>query len=71
MLKRDIGDDYEITLLEFTGDPISITDKDYSERVQLHILEYNFEERDLPWLIEEFDSMGPSVKDRIVELYKP
>ena len=68
LLERDIGDDYKIALLEFAADAISIEGKGYSERVQLHILENNFEETDLPWLIEKFDTMGPSVKDMIVEL---
>ncbi len=68
LLERDIGDDHKIALPEFTADAISIEGKDYSERVQLHILENNFEESDLPWFIEKFDTLGPPVKDMIVEL---
>ena len=54
ILDEDIEEKYKISLLEFTSDSITLKDKNYSESVMLHILEYNFDVDDVQFLLDSY-----------------
>lgn len=66
LLTEDIDDDYKIAILEQTAESIPIEDKEYTAKVQLHILQNNFDDVDIPWLIRQFSEIDASVHDTIL-----
>ena len=60
-----ISDEQKIKLLELTDCEISITDKNYSNAVTLHILKNNYDESDSRKLFLSYEDWDNSIKDII------
>ena len=58
ILETDVNDEYKLTLLGYTREPISIVDSNYSERVQAYILKNNLDNKDLPHLLRTYSSLA-------------
>ena len=68
ILSWNIEDKYKITLLEFTGDKISVIGKNYSEKVLSTLLKNHFVLEDLPHLLKTYDSFSNEIKTIIFDL---
>lgn len=55
LLSTTIEVKYKLKLLEYTDEPITISNQDYEEQVQLHILKNNFYKEDLGYLLKNFE----------------
>lgn len=67
ILAWDISDELKIKLLELSEEKISITRKNYSLAVYLHILDNNFAESDLPNLFSSFEQWDNSVQAKVFD----
>lgn len=56
VLDENVEDEYKIRLLELTTSKITIAERDYSDKVKLHILENNFNVGDISFLLDSFTS---------------
>ena len=65
ILSWDIEDELKLTLLDFTDDPISIIDKNYSVAVKLHILKCNRNTADIKWLYQYYNTQPAEIKEYI------
>lgn len=63
--RRDIDDIYKITLLANTTEEIQVTDCNYSEHIEQHIIEYNYDETDLTYYINVYDERNPEFQNAI------
>lgn len=68
VLDENVSDKYKINLLEHTSDEISIQGKKYSTAVKKHILEYNLDEADIPFLLNIFPQESQDVKEVIKQI---
>ena len=65
ILSWDIEDELKLTLLNFTDDPITVIDKDYSVAVKLHILKHNRHTADIKWLYQHYNTQPTEIKEYI------
>ena len=68
ILSWDVEDKLKLTLLDFTDDPISIIDKDYTIAVKLHILKYNRHTDDIRWLYQYYNNQLAEIKEYIYHI---
>lgn len=54
VLDENVEDEYKSSLLELSSDIITLKEKDYSDKIKLHILENNFNVEDIPFLLESY-----------------
>lgn len=62
VLKSDVNDTDKFKLLELTNLPMSINDKNYSDKLEEYILNHNYQSSDMPYLLEQYDSLSDMVK---------
>lgn len=55
VLALDVSDEYKISLIDITNEPISIIGKDYSDAVAVYILKNNLNSNDIKLLFETYD----------------
>lgn len=65
LLDKDINDDHKLNLMAYSTEPISVTGKQYSERLEYKILENNFNIIDLPYLVSGYDQKSASLRKKI------
>ena len=65
VLQKEVPDENKIELLNYAEDEISIKNKNYSKKVKAHILEYNLDKEDIPFLLETFPNESNSIKEII------
>jgi len=58
VLRTDVESTYKIKLLKITKEPISVETTKYTEPVEAYIIENNFEYNDLPYLLQNYDSLS-------------
>lgn len=68
ILDKAIDDSYKIALTEYTNEVISITNKEYGDRLMKHIIENNLNLEEIPYLIGIYTQMDQIVKDAIVAM---
>lgn len=62
LLESNVDDEYKIKLLEFATEPISIQDKNYSDRVKEYIVENLYDSKDLGYLLLWYPIAGIRIK---------
>ncbi|OME73433.1 hypothetical protein BSK65_06555 [Paenibacillus odorifer] len=65
LLDKDINDDYKLDLMAYSTEPISMSGKQYSERLECYILENNFNIIDLPYLVSGYDQKSTNLREKI------
>ncbi len=65
LLDKDINDDYKLDLMAYSTEPISMSGKQYSERIEFYILENNFNIIDLPYLVSGYDQKSANLREKI------
>ena len=65
VLQKVVPNKYKIELLKYAKEKISIKNKRYSKKVKAHILEYNLDKEDIPFLLETFPNESNSIKEII------
>lgn len=68
LLDNEIEEQLKLKLLEFSEEIIHIKDKDYSSNILKYILENNFDEQELIYLIKKYEKYEEFIKDKILEL---
>jgi len=63
MILTDISDEHKIAFINMTDNSISIRDRALSPVVQKYILENNYDENDMPYLVEDFETLHPIIQD--------
>ena len=68
ILTLDIGDETKLELLAFAKTPISILGKGYSTAINVHVLENNLDDEEVPDLINGYDDFDISIQNILLEL---
>lgn len=68
VLDESIEEDYKISILEYTNNPITLRGKEYSEKLQLYILNNNLDDDDIAFLTQQYELRTPEFKDAIIEV---
>lgn len=67
ILNWDIDDELKLKLLKYSSEPITVIDKNYSDKICLYILKENLNEPDLLPLFSSFEKWSESVQKKIFE----
>lgn len=67
LLHEPISDAHKIRLLPFLTAPISVSDKNFTGAVMLHILENNYDSEDIAFLVSSFETFSESIQLEIVK----
>lgn len=70
LLDDHVNDKTALALLEFEMNPVSIRGKQYSKAVICHILDRNLDEKDIPYLIENYPMGQEEIDSRISRIAK-
>jgi hypothetical protein len=62
VLEENVDDGHKVKLLEFATDELSLKQKTYSDTVKLHILNYNLDLNDIPFLLNCYPKESVSVR---------
>ena len=68
VIDENIDENKKIELISFTDKPISISKNSYSNKIKKYILENNFDESDIEYLINNFTYEEDNLKDIIKKL---
>jgi hypothetical protein len=68
LIMQEFDDENKIKILEqFIEDKVSIKDKPYPDAVRLHLLQNNFSDSDLNFLIDNFDKEVKEIQNEILK----
>ena len=70
VLLTDVEPKYKIALLAYTDKPVSIKNRSYQDEVKKYILENNFDEADLEYLLRNYNIFSDNIKDVVENIAK-
>lgn len=62
ILSWDIEDNIKLKLLEFSSEPITILEENYSNNIEEYILNNNLDDEDMYTLFEKYDDLKPNIQ---------
>lgn len=70
VLLTDVEPKYKIALLAYTDKPVSIKNRSYQDEVKKYILENNFDEADLEYLLRNYNIFSDNIKSVVENIAK-
>ncbi len=68
ILEMDVDDEYKISIMQYTDEPISAAADTYSDTVKAYILNNNFDSNEIPLLLESYSTHAKEIQNIVEDI---
>ena len=68
ILISNVADEYKLSLLKFTDQPLSALVDNYSDKLKIYILKNNFDSNDIPELLKEYPALTSQIQSVVEDI---